>query len=153
HSFTRSSDNIKGRTVSTAKQHPFEWGKIHNSMGFLSEDHKYLLPQTFMTTTHLNSTEAAKELGTNRQAMYKNQIPLKPSSKLKERVMAVVSATDVAYELFDRNHDETAKWLVTANILLFGKSPFEVCMRGDGQKLVEWLLDRAGVKPASLNRE
>lgn len=138
--------------MNASAQNVFKWGEIHNSLGFLTEDHKGLLPQTFMKTTNLNSTEAAKELDVPRPSVYKKIIPLKRSSKLRDRVLSVVSATDIAYELFNKNHEETAKWLMTPNILLFGKSPFEICMRGDGQRLIEWLLDRAGVQPAPIDR-
>ena len=138
--------------MSNLAQSTFKWGEIQNSMGYLTKDHKALLPEKFMESTNLTATVAAKELETSRPNLYKKEILLKPSTKLKDRVLAVVMVTDVAFQLFDKDPEETAKWLITPNILLFGASPFEVCMRGEAPMLVQWLLDRAGIQAAPLKR-
>ena len=36
------------------------------------------------------------------------------------------------------------------NAMLFGDTPFEVCMRGEGEKLIEWLNQRLGRKADNL---
>ena len=119
-------------------------------MGFLTSDHAGFYPQKFMEQVHLNPTDTARDLGAPRASLYKNVIQLKPSTKLKERILAIVAVTDVAFQLFGKNPEETAKWLTTPNILLFGKSPFEICLRGDGNVLIKWLLDRAGVEAVPI---
>ncbi len=124
-------------------------GRMQNHLGLLIEDKKgqrALDPKKFLELTKLNATQASKDSGATRQAFYSKAIPLKPSDKLTSRIIALVTATDIAYELFERSIEETANWMMSPNALLFGASPFEVCMRGDGQPLIAWLLDRAGQK-------
>ncbi len=124
-------------------------GQIQNHLGLIIEDKegkKSLDTQKLLEYTKFTPTVAAKTTGTPRQQFYNKAIPLKPSTRLTERVISLVTATDIAYELFDRSVEETSKWMMSPNALLFGASPFEVCMRGEAKPLIHWLLDRAGVK-------
>lgn len=124
-------------------------GQMQNRLGLIIEDEggkKSLDPQKFLEYTNFTPTVAASTAGTTRQQFYNKKIPLKPSTRLTERVISLVTATDIAYELFDGSVEETSKWMMSPNALLFGASPFEVCMRGEAKPLIQWLLDRAGVK-------
>ena len=58
--------------------------------------------------------------------------------------MQVVIGTDLAVELFGDNTEEAVNWFQTPNTLLFGESPFEVCIRGEGKILINWLMGRLG---------
>lgn len=125
-------------------------GRMQNHLGLINDDgkgHRSLNPDKFLELTRFSTAEAAKKIEVSRPLMYKSTIPLKPSTKLTERVISLVTATDIAFELFDRNQQDTANWMMSPNTLLFGDSPFEVCMRGDAKPLIEWLLDRAGKEP------
>lgn len=121
-------------------------GKSPNHLGFLSNKNGQLgfNPDRFMSLTGLNPTEAGEVVGKARSQMYKDFIPLKPTDELRNKVLNLVMSTDIAYILFEKNAEETAKWVVSPNTLLFGSTPLEVCMRGDGKQLIKWLLDRAG---------
>lgn len=61
-----------------------------------------------------------------------------------KRVLDVVMITDLAFELFGNNKEETTSWLTAPNSLLFGDSPFEICMSGQASPLKRWLLERLG---------
>ncbi len=125
-------------------------GKIQNHLGLLTEDkegHQGFNPAKFMKITGLSALGASKVTEASRPSMYKDFIILKPSTRLRERVYSLVTATDLAYDLFNKSKEDTINWMMSANSLLFGSSPFEVCMRGDGQPLIEWLLERSGQVP------
>lgn len=122
-------------------------GKMQNHLGLITDDGKgrhSLNPERFLALTGLSPSEGAKVTNVSRPQMYKTSIPLKPSTRLSERIIDLVTVTDIAYELFEKNADETTNWMMSPNTLLFAASPFEVCMRGDAKPLIEWLLDRAG---------
>ena len=133
-----------------AEMTPSQLGQMQNHLGLLKDDgkgHKALDPEKFMALTGFGAVEASKAIDVSRPTMYKATIPLKPSTRLTERVIGLVTATDIAYELFNKSAEETTNWMMSPNALLFGASPFEVCMRGDHKPLIEWLLDRAGQSP------
>lgn len=124
-------------------------GQIQNHLGLIIEDDdgkKSLDPQKFLEYTNFTPTAAAKAAGSSRQQFYNKKIPLQPSTRLTERIKLLVIVTDIAYELFDESADDTIKWMMSPNALLFGSSPFEVCMRGEAKPLIHWLLDRSGIK-------
>lgn len=128
-------------------------GDIKNHLGFLSSDQQGFNPNRILNLTGLKAAEASSLLGKNRTTMYKEFIPFKPSDKLKSKVIDLVMAGDIAYLLFDKKVEETARWIVSPNTLLFGSTPFEVCLRGDGKPLIKWLMDRAGVVVPDLSKE
>jgi hypothetical protein len=61
-----------------------------------------------------------------------------------KRIIHVVIATDEAFELLGRNHQETSLWLMEPNTAFFGATPFEICFRGEGENLIKWLRTRSG---------
>lgn len=128
-------------------------GTIQNHLGFLSSDQQGFNPNRILDLTGLKAVEASAALGKSRTAMYKEYIPFKPSDELRAKVIDLVMAGDIAFLLFNKNIDETARWIVSPNTLLFGSTPFEVCLRGDGKPLLKWLLDRAGIPTPDLKRE
>lgn len=140
--------------MSLAAQNNYDdFGKIQNHLGFLSSDKQGFNPNRIMNLTGLKAAEASTMLGKNRTTMYKDYIAFKPSDELKAKIIDLVMAGDIAFLLFNKNVEETAHWIVSPNTLLFGATPFEVCLRGDGKPLIKWLLDRAGIPTPDLNRE
>lgn len=119
-------------------------GTIKNRLGFLSSDLQGFNPNRFLDLTGLKAVDAAQALGKTRTAMYKDFIPFKPSDELKKKIIDLVIASDIAFTLFNKDEKETARWIVAPNTFLFGSTPFEICLRGDGTPLIKWLLDRAG---------
>jgi uncharacterized protein (DUF2384 family) len=122
----------------------WELGTIKNSLGILSEDGSKFKPDKFASLTGLGKTELEKITGISRPQFYKKEILIKPSSKILKRIVSVVIAADLAFELFGEDKKETSSWLMAPNAMLFGDSPFEVCMRGEGEKLIQWLNQRLG---------
>lgn len=122
----------------------WELGTIKNSLGILSEDKSKFKPEKFALVTGLGKSELEKITGISRPQFYKKEIFLKPGSKILKRIVSVVIAADLAFELFGENKEETSSWLMAPNAILFGDTPFEVCMRGEGEKLIEWLNQRLG---------
>ena len=130
-----------------------KYGAIRNALGFLTDDHQSLIPSKFLEVTKLGPAEAARELDGKRTAFYRGTIPLKASNKLTSKVRQLVAATDLAYELMGNSIEETAKWVMAPNSLLFGKTPFQVCMEGNAPLLIEWLIERLGKESPLLKRQ
>lgn len=121
-----------------------DMGSLRNRLGILSPDRKRINSATLLKVTGLGPAKIEKLTGIARPQLYRTEVPLKLSSKLMKHIIAVVIVTDLAYDLFGNNEKETVTWLMSPNSTLFGDSPFEVCMRGDGSKLIQWLSERLG---------
>jgi hypothetical protein len=130
----------------------FGLGHIGNHLGFLSDDQRGFNPHRILGLTGLSAVDVGALFEKNRTSMYKDYIPFKLSDELKVKIIDLVMAGDIAYILFNKNVEETARWIVSPNTLLFGATPFEVCLRGDGKPLLRWLTDRAGVTIPDLNK-
>jgi hypothetical protein len=115
-------------------------GAIKNHLGILSDDGKKLRPQNLIRATGLGAAELSKYVQKQRPQLYREEIPL--SDALRKRIIQLVMATDIVFELLNKNLDETKSWMMVPNTVTFGDSPFEVCMRGDGETLIGWLRDR-----------
>lgn len=122
-------------------------GTIRNHLGILTTDKKKILPERLLSLTGTNPTQMSAVTGISRPQLYKKEIPVMPSNSFVKRILDVVVVTDLAYELFNKNAKETGAWLTTPNSLLFGDSPFEVCMSGQAGALKKWLLERLGQEP------
>lgn len=117
-------------------------GALRNALGILSDDRTKVKPQRLRDITHLNSTATAKALQVSRPQAYQKEIKVNP--KLMRNIILLVHASDLVYELLGDSVDETAKWVMAPNSMLKGDSPFEVCMRGEGPSLIDWLNTRLG---------
>jgi hypothetical protein len=123
---------------------PKDLGSMRNVLGILTDDHKRFRPQRLSAITGLGASELSRAIQKSRPMLYEEELPLKLSSDFAKSIFSLVIATDLAHELFEENQENTTNWLMTPNSLLFGDSPFVVCMRGDGAKLIEWLNTRLG---------
>lgn len=119
-------------------------GSFRNALGILTSDLKQINTKGLLAATGLNPSQLQKITGVARPQFYRKSVSLKQSPKLIKRIKSLVMATDIAYELFDKNIKETAAWLMSPNTVLFGESPFDVCMRGEGEGLINWLNQRLG---------
>jgi len=59
---------------------------------------------------------------------------------------------NLTLELFEGDKENAINWFNSPNTLLFGESPFEVCIRGEGKLLIKWLKDRLG-KEDTIEKE
>ena len=128
---------------------PRDLGAMRNVLGILTDDHKKFRPQRLSAITGLGVSELSRTIGKSRPMLYEKELPLKLSSEFAKAVFSLVMATDLAYALFGEDQENTTNWLMAPNSLLFGDSPFVVCMRGDGAKLIEWLNTRLGNIPGA----
>jgi uncharacterized protein (DUF2384 family) len=54
---------------------------------------------------------------------------------------------DLATELFDGSKDRAIQWINSPTPLLFGSSPRDFILCGEGDKIIEWLKERQGGLP------
>lgn len=135
----------------SAQMNNLDMGAPENRLKMLSTDLQYLVPKRFFEYSPLNKTDIAKQAGINRKTLYSDKVKLTTLKKLKKGIMQVVIGTDLAVELFGDNIEEAVNWFQTPNTLLFGESPFEVCIRGEGKFLINWLMGRLGKDGAIEN--
>jgi hypothetical protein len=128
---------------------PRDLGAMRNVLKILTEDQKKLRPKRLSSITGLGQTELASVTRKARPMLYKEELPLKLSSSFTKSIYSLVISTDLAYELFGENEDSTISWMMAPNTSLFGDSPFIVCLRGEGDKLIEWLNQRLGRIPGA----
>ncbi len=128
----------------SAQMNNLDMGAPENRLKMLSADLQYLVPKRFFEYSPLNKTDIAKQAGINRKTLYSDKVKLSTLKKLKKGIMQVVIGTDLAVELFGENTEKAVNWFQTPNTLLFGESPFEVCIRGEGKILINWLMGRLG---------
>lgn len=117
-------------------------GSMRNALGLLSDDQKKLRPERLLSVTGLGRSEVSRIAKKPRSAFYEKELPLKLSSDFSKRIYSLVIATDFAFELFGENEEDTKNWIMAPNSILFGETPFAVCLSGEGPKLIEWLKER-----------
>lgn len=129
------------------KQPIKELGQIHNYLGILdtSHDPRHFSSESLMRICS-NKSDLASLLGVQRTQLYQKTLPLKKGTKLRSRIIHLVIATDLVYQLIE-NDQGTIEWLTAPNTFLFGDSPLEVIMRDEGEVIISWLLERLGRKP------
>lgn len=122
----------------------FGLGEIQNYLGILSpDDWRYFFPKALLEICP-NVSDLAHYLGIQRTQLYQEKVSLKKDDK---RIIHLVIASDIVYILLKKDRQKTVRWLCTPNIKLFGDSPFEAIMRGEGEVLIAWLKQRAGIAP------
>lgn len=119
-------------------------GEILNSLGILTQDHRSFHPEKFFKYSPYSRVEVAKQAGVSRTNLYKDTVSLSTLKQLKKGILQVVIGLDYSIELFSNNTDEALKWFNSPNTMLSGESPFEVCLRGDGEGILNWLNARLG---------
>ncbi len=125
-------------------------GQIHNYLGILdtSQDPRHFSSEPLMRICS-NKSDLASLLGVQRTQLYQKTLPLKKGTKLRSRIIHLVMATDLVYELMGNDENKTIDWLTTPNTFLFGDSPLEVIMRDEGKAIISWLQEMLGKKPGA----
>ncbi len=126
--------------AATALKH----GGIHNHLGLLNDDRNAFYPNRLLEITGENPTSASKQTKIPRANFYKEEVHFKRNKELERKIIDFVVVGDLVYELMKGDMKEVVIWLTSPNIELFGDSPFEICLRGDGRKVMEWLYVRLG---------
>lgn len=129
--------------------HKESWnGVIANSLHILTEDKKAFHPEQFFKYSPYTRAELAKEAGVSRTNLYKDTVALSTLKQLKKGILQVVMGLDLSIELFQEKESEAVQWFNAPNTMLSGESPFEVCIRGDGDGILNWLKGRLGYPDA-----
>ena len=121
-----------------------EHGGIHNHLGLLNDAHNAFYPNRLLEITGESPTSGSKKVNIPRANFYKEEVRFKRNKDLERKIIDFVVVGDLVYELMKGNMKEVVIWLTSPNIELFGDSPFEICLRGDGKKVMEWLYIRLG---------
>ena len=59
-------------------------------------------------------------------------------------IKIIHTVVDEAYALMGNNTSETMIWLTSPNSIFMGYSPFEICIQGQGEEVVNWIQIRLG---------
>jgi len=125
--------------------HKGNWsGEIANLLNILTEDKKAFHPKTFFKYSPYSKVELAKVAGVSRTHLYRETVPLNTIKQLKMGILQVVMGLDLSIELFQESENKAIQWFNAPNTMLSGESPFEVCIRGDGEGILNWLKGRLG---------
>ena len=122
-------------------------GGIQNHLGLLNDKKNAFYPNRLLEITGESPTTASKQVRIPRASFYKDEILFKRNKELERKIIDFVVVGDLVYELMDGNMKEVVVWLTSPNLEFFGDSPFEICLRGDGKKIIEWLYTRLGRSP------
>lgn len=123
-----------------------ELGAIQNHLGILTDDYKRVRPAKLRELSNWENTQkAATTLNVSRPQVFKDEIQVKADTL--KRVLDLVRATDLAFELLGKNLSETKKWVMSPNEVLFGATPFEICLSGKAAALLDWLRGKKGLQP------
>lgn len=112
---------------------------VQNNMNWLSDDYSNFNARKFFNDTNFSRSQTANTLKIARASIYKDHLLLNKANQIRERILHLVIVADIAYNLFESDKLQVAKWLTTPNTHFFGSSPIEVCFRGDGKTLIEWI--------------
>ena len=128
----------------TALAKKFDIREAENRLGILSPDRKWLNVEKFFEHSPFPSQKEAKQAGVNVDDSRNEQVELDSLKDLRKGIEQVVIATDLTVELFQGDVEKAVGWFITPNDFTAGDSPFDVCLRGDGDFLINWLGGRLG---------
>lgn len=123
-----------------------DYGEIKNTFNILNGSMDKLRPPKLkeFVGDSFTTAELAKKVRRTRAAMYKEETHL-PKDFIEQYLVPIVIASDLAVDLFQGDLEEARRWVLTPNSYFFGKSPFNVCLLGDGKFIIDFLVERLGV--------
>jgi hypothetical protein len=84
----------------------------------------------------------AEEIKVSRPKLYQHEA-LISDKEVRERLIPLVIISDLAFEAFAKDEQKTIRWVMDANHLFFGRSPFEMALGGKSESVIktlsEWL--------------
>lgn len=124
-----------------------DYGEIKNTFEILNSSLDKLRPPKLkdFVGDSFTTAELAKKVKRTRAAMYKEETHLSKDF-IEQFLVPIVISSDLAVELFHGDLEEARRWVLTPNSYFFGKSPFNVCLLGDGKHIIDFLVERLGKK-------
>ncbi len=126
------------RTIERLKGH-----QLRNDFGILTSDFQAIESKglkKFLGEDRYKPEELAKSFGIGRTTFYEPRIKVSHEF-IKEKLIPIALAAEIAADLF-QDMEKGRLWVLTPNSYFFGKSPFEVCLLGDGRAVLELLDSR-----------
>ena len=117
--------------------------QLKNSFGILTPDLQAIESKglkKFLGKDRFKPAELSKSFGIGRTTFYESRIKVSHEF-IKDKLIPVALAAEMAAELF-KDMGKGRLWVLTPNSYFFGKSPFEVCLLGDGRAVLELLNSR-----------
>ena len=121
------------------KSRYFESNHLENKLNILTADLQSLNLKKFFEYSPFQKEDLSRIPALRESNKYGQSVELKELKSLRKGIMQVVAGMDLAIELHQNNVEEAVHWFQEPNSFLFGDSPFEVCIRGDGEEFIEWL--------------
>lgn len=85
----------------------------------------------------------AEDIKVSRPKLYQHEA-LISDKDVRERLIPLVIISDLAYEVFAKNEEKTIRWVMDANHLFFGRSPFEMALGGKPESVIQTLKEWLG---------
>lgn len=121
-----------------------ELGSMRNHFGLLTEDHRSVRPEAFreFLGRGISQTDLAKMLHVPRATSYQKAIKL-PAEFMRDCIVPIAMAADLACDILG-SKEEARQWMLAPNSYYFGKTPFDVCLLGNGTAVIEFLRQKLG---------
>jgi uncharacterized protein (DUF2384 family) len=119
-------------------------GSLRDHFNLLTKDHRSVRPESLQEFLGggLPQTELARMLGVPRSTSYQKTVKLSQEF-MRNNIVPIAMAADLAVDLLT-SKEEARRWMLAPNSYYFGKSPFDVCLLGDGRVVIEFLLRKLG---------
>lgn len=118
---------------------------LKNSFGILTPDFQAIEAKglkKFLGEDRFKPADLSKSLGVARTTLYEKRIKVSHEF-IKDKLIPIALSAELAAELLE-DMEKGRLWVLTPNSYFFGKSPFEMCLLGDGKAVLELLQARLG---------
>lgn len=119
--------------------------QLKNSFGILTSDLQAIESKgfkKFLGEDRFKPADLSKSLGIGRTTLYEKRVKVSREF-IKEKLIPIALSAEMAADILG-NMEKGRLWVLTPNSYFFGKSPFEVCLLGDGRAVLELLQSRLG---------
>lgn len=84
----------------------------------------------------------AEDIKVSRPKLYQHEAIIS-NKDIREKLIPLVIITDLAFEAFAKDQEKTIRWVMDANHLFFGRSPYQMALGGKAESVIqtlnEWL--------------
>jgi hypothetical protein len=85
----------------------------------------------------------AEDIKVSRPKLYQHEAIISDKF-VREKLIPLVMITDLAFEAFGKDHEKTIGWVMQANHLFFGFSPYEMALGGRAESVIQTLKEWLG---------